>query len=267
MKTSLWNAFALAHLSLIIGFHPWQGSMNHPDSSHLTVKLKGCAPSHESREKWWMFGGIFSMFGAKWPWNHRAPITKIWSPKPHPSSRESEGFYRVHRISCSAIFVAPTTRPVVTDPPLPIPGSFSNSASTLTADPSAEVFLCRYPPENGIEIIPGNGEKRYREGTENESRLPPTSDPPNSRVSPCSGLRGPPIPVGRSLPEGKKPRVEDRRRCPEKARVPPGGFPKPPFSSGEVRPANIGAPTSFGSVSRPAHAPGSPRCGSEMGGG
>lgn len=31
MKTSLWNAVALAHLSLIIGFHPLQGSMNHPE--------------------------------------------------------------------------------------------------------------------------------------------------------------------------------------------------------------------------------------------
>jgi len=50
-----------------------------------------------------------------------------------------------------------------------------------------------------------------------------------------------------------------------KGQSPSQGVPETPFSSGEVRSAIIGAPTSFGSVSRPAHAPGSPRCGSEWG--
>jgi len=31
MKASWWNAFALVHLSWVIGFHPSPGNMNHPD--------------------------------------------------------------------------------------------------------------------------------------------------------------------------------------------------------------------------------------------
>lgn len=39
MKTSLWNAFALARLSLIIGFHPSQGSPNHPGCPYSLLKF------------------------------------------------------------------------------------------------------------------------------------------------------------------------------------------------------------------------------------
>lgn len=34
MKTFLWNAFALVYLSLVIGFHPSQRNINHPDYPH-----------------------------------------------------------------------------------------------------------------------------------------------------------------------------------------------------------------------------------------
>jgi hypothetical protein len=112
--------------------------------------------------------------------------------------------------------------------PSPHTGVFVELGKHTDRRPFRRGFLVPLPPGERIEIIPGNGEKRYRAGTENESRLPPTSDHPTPGL-PVLRLRGPPIPVGRSLPEGKKPRVEDRRRCPEKARVPPRGFPKPPF--------------------------------------